>query len=137
MLTYKAIQDSGAPAALLLLVLTAGGTAGTATAQTRCANNDAACFKAQAKAAEDAADRILQGQPAAAAAAPKAPAAKGPAPRAAAPKAAAPAAGGGGLVNGEYDCGGGYTYRAMGKVDIQGGRYRYRPYGDVVSGFQA
>lgn len=41
----------------------------------------------------------------------------------------------GGLVDGEYDCGGGYTYRAMGKVDIQGNRFRYRPYGDVINGF--
>ena len=41
----------------------------------------------------------------------------------------------GGLADGEYDCGGGYTYRAMGKVDIQGSRFRYRPYGDVVNGF--
>lgn len=45
------------------------------------------------------------------------------------------AANGGGLVDGEYDCGGGYTYRAMGKVDIKNGQFRYRPYGDVVSGF--
>ena len=40
-----------------------------------------------------------------------------------------------GLVDGEYDCGGGYTYRAMGKVDIKGGQFRYRPYDDVVGGF--
>lgn len=45
------------------------------------------------------------------------------------------AAAAGGLADGEYDCGGGYTYRAMGKVDIQGNRFRYRPYGDVVNGF--
>ncbi|MCX7363491.1 MAG: hypothetical protein NTV97_16790 [Alphaproteobacteria bacterium] len=45
------------------------------------------------------------------------------------------AAAAGGLVDGEYDCGGGYTYRAMGKVDIQGNRFRYRPYGDVINGF--
>ena len=52
--------------------------------------------------------------------------------------AAAPAAAGtGGLADGEYDCGGGYTYRAMGKVDIQGATYRYRPYDEVVNGFQA
>ncbi len=105
-------------------------------AQTQCKSNDAACFQAQAKAAEDAANRLLQGQPAAAPApAAKAPPAKGVAAKAAAAKAAP--AGAGGLASGEYDCGGGYTYRAMGKVDVQGGRYRYRPYGDVVSGFQA
>ena len=45
------------------------------------------------------------------------------------------AASGGGLTDGEYDCGGGYTYRAMGKVDIRGDRFRYRPYGEVVGGF--
>jgi hypothetical protein len=45
------------------------------------------------------------------------------------------AASDGGLVNGEYDCGGGYTYRAMGKVDIRSGQFRFRPYGDVVGGF--
>ena len=42
---------------------------------------------------------------------------------------------GGGLADGEYDCGGGYTYRAMGKVDIKGDQFRYRPYGDPVGGF--
>lgn len=41
----------------------------------------------------------------------------------------------GGLADGEYDCGGGYTYRAMGKVDIRNGQFRFRPYGDVVGGF--
>jgi hypothetical protein len=40
--------------------------------------------------------------------------------------AATPAAAGG-LSDGEYDCGGGYTYRAMGKVDIKGDQYRFRP----------
>ncbi len=39
------------------------------------------------------------------------------------------------LVDGEYDCGGGYTYRAMGKVDIRGNQFRYRPFGDVVRPF--
>lgn len=40
-----------------------------------------------------------------------------------------------GLANGEYDCGGSYPFRAMGKVDIQNGRFRYRPFGKVVNSF--
>ena len=43
----------------------------------------------------------------------------------------------GGLTDGQYDCGGGYTYRSMGKVDIQGGQFRFRPYDKVVGGFAA
>lgn len=39
------------------------------------------------------------------------------------------------LPEGEYDCGGGYTYRAMGKVDIKGSQFRYRPFGEVVNAF--
>lgn len=46
-----------------------------------------------------------------------------------------PAMAAGGLPDGEYDCGGGYTYRAMGKVDIRNGQFRYRPYDTVVNGF--
>lgn len=34
----------------------------------------------------------------------------------------------GALVDGEYDCGGGYTFRHMGTADIKGNQYRYRPY---------
>src|SRR3954447_13237324 len=45
------------------------------------------------------------------------------------------AAAAGGLADGEYDCGGGYTFRSMGKVDIQNGQFRYRPFGEVVNGF--
>jgi hypothetical protein len=45
------------------------------------------------------------------------------------------AAGDGGLADGMYDCGGGYTYRAMGKVDIRVGQFRYRPYDEVINGF--
>ena len=52
-----------------------------------------------------------------------------------APSATAASAGGGGLADGQYDCGGGYTFTAMGKVDIKGGQYRYRPFGDVTQGF--
>ena len=44
-------------------------------------------------------------------------------------------AGSGGLTDGVYDCGGGYTFRAMGNIDIKGGQFRYRPYGDVVDGY--
>ena len=40
-----------------------------------------------------------------------------------------------GLADGEYDCGGGYTFRHMGKVDIKGGQYRYRPFDEVAGGF--
>ena len=40
-----------------------------------------------------------------------------------------------GLADGEYDCGGGYTFRAMGKVDIKGNQFRYRPFDEVVGGF--
>jgi len=39
------------------------------------------------------------------------------------------------LADGEYDCGGGYTYRPMGKLDVKGSQFRYRPYGDVQNGF--
>ena len=39
------------------------------------------------------------------------------------------------LTDGPYDCGGGYTYRHMGYVDIKGGQFRYRPYDEVVNGF--
>lgn len=46
-----------------------------------------------------------------------------------------PAHAGGGLADGEYDCGGGYTYRAMGKVDIKGDSFRYRPFEEVANGF--
>ena len=41
----------------------------------------------------------------------------------------------GGLPDGEYDCGGGYTFVAMGKIDIKGDRFRYRPFGKVVRDF--
>ena len=41
----------------------------------------------------------------------------------------------GGLADGEYDCGGGYTYRHMGKVDIKGSQFRYRPYDEPVGAF--
>ena len=51
--------------------------------------------------------------------------------------AAAGKAGSARLPAGEYDCGGGYPFRAMGKVDIKGSEYRYRPYEDVVSGFKS
>ena len=56
-------------------------------------------------------------------------------PGAAATAPAAPAAGGGGLADGEYDCGGGYPFRAMGKVDIQGATFRYRPMDEAHGGF--
>jgi hypothetical protein len=56
----------------------------------------------------------------------------GPAAPATAP--AAPA-GPGGLADGEYDCGGGYPFRAMGKVDIQGATFRYRPLDEAQGGF--
>ncbi|HZT86631.1 MAG TPA: hypothetical protein VFA12_01595 [Stellaceae bacterium] len=49
--------------------------------------------------------------------------------------AAPPVAAAGGLADGTYDCGGGYTYRAMGKVDIKGDQYRYRPYDDPGGSF--
>ena len=41
----------------------------------------------------------------------------------------------GGLADGEYDCGGGYTYRHMGMVDIKGNQFRYRPFDEAVAGF--
>jgi len=49
--------------------------------------------------------------------------------------AAADDSGAGGLADGSYDCGGGYTYHAMGNVDIKGGQFRWRPYGEVTDGF--
>lgn len=41
----------------------------------------------------------------------------------------------GSLVDGAYDCGGGYTYRHMGTVDIKGGQFRYRPFDENVGKF--
>jgi hypothetical protein len=41
----------------------------------------------------------------------------------------------GGLTDGAYDCGGGYTYRHMGTVDIKGNQFRYRPFDEQVGGF--
>lgn len=41
----------------------------------------------------------------------------------------------GGLADGAYDCGGGYTYRHMGTVDIRGGQFRYRPFDEGTGGF--
>ena len=41
----------------------------------------------------------------------------------------------GGLADGEYDCGGSNPFRAMGKVDIQNGRFRYRPFGKVINAY--
>ena len=90
-------------------------------AQQTCRDNDVACLQAEAKAHEDAAARMLNGGETQSA-------------TVAIPQNPAPAAGGG-LADGEYDCGGGYTFRAMGKVDIQGGKFRFRPSGDVLSGF--
>jgi len=46
-----------------------------------------------------------------------------------------PAMAAGGLADGEYDCGGSNPFRAMGKVDIQNGRFRYRPFGKVINGY--
>ncbi len=40
-----------------------------------------------------------------------------------------------GLTDGAYDCGGGYTYRHMGTVDIRGGQFRYRPFDEAIGGF--
>jgi hypothetical protein len=45
------------------------------------------------------------------------------------------AAAAGGLTDGAYDCGGGYTYRHMGTVDIKAGQFRYRPFDEEVGGF--
>jgi hypothetical protein len=45
------------------------------------------------------------------------------------------AAGSGGLTDGAYDCGGGYEFRHLGIVDIQGGTFRYRPGDQAVGGF--
>ena len=45
------------------------------------------------------------------------------------------AAASGGLPDGAYDCGGGYTYRHMGIVDIKGNQFRYRPFDEQVAGF--
>jgi len=41
----------------------------------------------------------------------------------------------GGLADGAYDCGGGYTYRHMGTVDIRGGQFRYRAFDENTGGF--
>ena len=41
----------------------------------------------------------------------------------------------GALQDGEYDCGGGYSFVHMGKVDIKGDQFRYRPSDQVVGGF--
>ena len=41
----------------------------------------------------------------------------------------------GGLADGAYDCGGGYTYRHMGTVDIRGGQFRYRPFDEGSPSF--
>ena len=103
-----------------------------------CARNDSTCLKAEAKAAEDRADQLLKGLGSAPAPGPTPapPKAKTAAPIAPKAAPAAPGPAGGRLADGEYDCGGGYTYRAMGKVDIRGGTYRYRPYDEVVGGFQ-
>lgn len=45
------------------------------------------------------------------------------------------AAAAGGLTDGAYDCGGGYTYRHMGTVDIKADQFRYRPFDEQVGGF--
>ncbi len=39
------------------------------------------------------------------------------------------------LADGEYDCGGGYSFFHMGKVDIKGDQFRYRPNDQAVGGF--
>src|SRR5262249_36539270 len=48
---------------------------------------------------------------------------------------ASPAFAAGGLVDGAYDCGGGYTYRHMGTLDIRGGQFRYRPFDENTGSF--
>src|ERR1700680_3376787 len=41
----------------------------------------------------------------------------------------------GGLADGEYDCGGGYSFVHLGKVDIKGDQFRYRPNVEAIGGF--
>jgi hypothetical protein len=41
----------------------------------------------------------------------------------------------GGLADGAYDCGGGYSFAHLGKVDIKGDQFRYRPNDEVAGGF--